>query len=188
MTCRLRQQKRNEPFESRILVSCESGNHSHWSNVEPLGNLTRRPFLCAIDSTTGRPATKSSRGIVWPLKACLEFEPDSWNTTAYAAFDNPFWVAFPLECALVLGSWTRLRGIDKRRFPFIALFHYIPSNNYECQQVGPNPMRTSWHNLAGTIADQGWSEKPAQGSQSEIYSGQNSWNPLSNISLPTPFT
>ena len=72
-----KQQKRIEPFESRILVSCESGNHSHWSNVEPLGNLTRHPFRCAIDSSTGQPATKSSRGIVWPLLACLEFEPDS---------------------------------------------------------------------------------------------------------------
>ena len=164
MTCRLRQQKRIEPFESRILVSSESGNHFHWSNVEPLGNLARRPFLCAIDSTTGRPATKSSRGIVWPLSACHEFEPDSWNSTAYAAFDNPFWVALPLECVLVPGSWTRLHGT--RWFPLIASFHYIPCNNYEYHQVGPNPMRTSWHNLAGTIVGQGWSEKPAPGSQS----------------------
>ena len=127
MTCRLRQQKRIEPFEYRILVSSESGNHFHWSNVEPLDNLARRPFLCAIDSTTGRPATKSIRGIVWPLSACLKFGPDSWNSTAYAAFDSPFWVALPLECVLVPGSWTRLRGT--RWFPSIASFHYIPCNN-----------------------------------------------------------
>ena len=167
MTCRLRQQKRIEPFESRIRVSPESGNHSHWSNVEPLGNLARRPFLCAIDSTTDRPATKSSRGIVWPLSACLEFGPDSWNSTAYAAlFDNPFWVALPLECVLVTGSWTRLRGT--RWFPLIASFHYIPCNTElrkSPAQVCPNPMRTSWHNLAGTIVDRSWSEKPAPGSQ-----------------------
>lgn len=170
-------------------MTCRSNkNASNPSNLEFSSVVRVATIPIAIDSSTGQPATKSSRGIVWLLLACLEFGPDSWNTTAYAAFDNPFWVAFPLECALVPGSWTRLRGIDKRRFPLIALFHYIPSNNYECQQVGPNPMRTSWHNLAGAIADQGWSEKPAPGSQSEIYSGQNSLNPLSNISLTSPFT
>ena len=121
MTCRLRQQKRIEPFEYRILVSSESGSHFHWSNVEPLGNLARRPFLCAIDSTTGRPATKSSRGIVWPLSACLKFGPDSWNSTAYAAFDSPFWMRFRWNVCWYPTSWHTL-------IPFNSL---VPSHSLQ---------------------------------------------------------
>ena len=125
MTCRLRQQKRIEPFEYRILVSSESGSHFHWSNVEPLGNLARRPFLCAIDSTTGRPATKSSRGLfgpyqhAWNLGLILEIQLRTRHSTVR------FGCAFAGMCA---GTWLLNPTSWHTLIPFNSL---VPSHSLQ---------------------------------------------------------